>query len=93
MKERGMMSQQQKFIQLPLVGTLLLFVLGGLYLMVRKRFSKPGPPIKIKKHSVEKQSDDTLTYWTADKMRNAKPANLPDVTTLKREKQQRRPSV
>ena len=88
------MSQQQRFIQLPLVGTLLLFVLGGVYLMVRKRFSKPGPPDKISKHSVDTHSDDTLTYWTADKMRNAKPANLPNVTDLEREKQPpRRPSV
>jgi hypothetical protein len=90
MKERGMMSRQQRLIQLPLVGTILLCLLGGLYLVAWKRFSKPGPPVKISKHSVDTHSDDTLTYWTADKMRNAKPANLPNVTALEREEQQRR---
>ena len=94
MKERGKMSRQQRLIQLPLVGTILLCLLGGIYLVAWKRFSKPGAPVKIKKHSVETPSDDTLKYWTADKMRNAKPANLPNVTDLEREKQQpRRPPV
>ena len=89
-----MMSRQQRLIQLPLIGTILLCLLGGIYLVAWKRFSKPDASVKIKKHSVETPSDDTLKYWTADKMRNAKPANLPNVTDLERKKQRpRRPPV
>ena len=88
------MSRQQKLIYLPLVGTILLSLLVGVYLAAWKRFSKSDPPAGIMKHSVETPSDDVLNYWTADKMRNAKPANLPNVTDLEREKQQpRRPPV
>jgi hypothetical protein len=92
MKARAMMSRQLRLTQLPLVGALLLCLLGGIYLVASKRFAKPASSVKIKKHSVKKQSEDTLKYWTADKMRSAKPANLPNVTNLEREKQQpRRP--
>jgi hypothetical protein len=86
------MSQQQKLIQLPLIGTLLLCLLAGVYLLAWKRFSKPGPSARIKKHPVETSSDEALKYWTADKMRNAKPARLPNVNALKRgEQHPRRP--
>src|SRR5215467_10342117 len=92
LKERTMMSQQQKLIYLPLVGTLLLCLLAIMYLMVRKRVSKPNPSSAISKHSVEKSSGDVLKYWTADKMRQAKPADLPNVTNPGRRKKQPRPS-
>jgi len=43
--------------------------------------------------SVETPADDALKYWTADKMRNAKAAPLPNVNTLERGKQHpRRPT-
>jgi len=74
MKERGIMSRQQRLIRLPLVGTILLCLLVGVYLLAWKRFSKPGSPSRIIKHSVETPSEDVLNYWTADKMRNARPA-------------------
>jgi hypothetical protein len=83
-----MMSRQQKSINLPLVGTILLCLLVGVYLAASKRFSKPDPSIKITKHSVETPSDETLKYWTANKMRHARPATLPSVDALRRGKQQ-----
>ena len=89
-----MMSRQHRRIQLPLVGTILLCLLVGVYLFAGKRFSKPDPPAKIIKHSVDKPSDEANKYWTADKMRKAKPADLPHIDAPDREKQQpRRPSV
>ncbi len=92
LKERIMMSRQQKLIRLPLVGTILLCLLVGVYLFAWKRFSKPAPSATIVKHEVETPADETLKYWTADKMRNAKAAPLPDVKALDRGKQHpRRP--
>ncbi len=73
------MSRQQRLIFLPLVGTTLLCLIVGVYLAAWKRFSKSTPSTTIMKHSVETPSDDALTYWTADKMRNAKAAPLPNV--------------
>src|SRR5712691_7741710 len=86
LKERAMMSRQQRLIYLPLVGTILLCLLVGVYLAAWKRYSKQGPSAKVVKHSVEASSDDTLKYWTADKMRNAKPAEMPKVNALSRRK-------
>ena len=92
LKERGMMSRQQRLIYLPLVGTILLCLLVCVFLAAWKRFSKPDPSITIIKHSVDTPSDDALKYWTADKMRNAKAAPLPNVNTLDRgKKHPRRP--
>jgi hypothetical protein len=92
LKERGMMSPQQRLIQLSLIGTILLCLLVGVYLVARKRFSKPDPSATISKHSVDTSSDDALKYWTADRMRNAKPAKLPNVDALDPGKQDpRRP--
>jgi hypothetical protein len=81
------MSRQQRLIQLPLVGTILLCLLVGVYLFAWKRFSKRAPATTIIKHSVETPSDDALKYWTADKMRNAKAAEMPNVNALERGKQ------
>jgi len=87
-----MMSRQQKLIYLPLVGTILLCSLAIMYLMVRKRNSKPDPSTTVSKHSVKTSSNDALKYWTADKMRNAKPVELPNVASPgRRKKQPRRP--
>lgn len=88
------MSRQQKLTLLPLVGTILLCLLVGVYLAAaaRKHSSKPAPPAEIIKHPVETPSDDALKYWTKDKMRKAKPAPLPDVKDLDRgKKPPRRP--
>jgi hypothetical protein len=86
MKERGMMSRQLRAIQLPLVGTILLGLLVGIYMVVRKRFAKKDPSARIIKHSVGARSDDTLKYWTADKMRGAKAVDLPNVDALEQGK-------
>ena len=87
-----MILQQQRLIRLPLVGTVLLCLLVGVYLFAWKRFSKPAPSARIIKHSVETPADDALKYWTADKMRDAKPAPLPNVDTPDRGKRRpRRP--
>ncbi len=92
LKERGMMSRQQRLIYLPLVGTTLLCLLVGVYLLAWKRFSKATPSATIIKHAVDSSSDDALKYWTADRMRNAKAAPLPNVNALERGKQDpRRP--
>jgi hypothetical protein len=87
----SVMSQQQRLIYLPLIGAIILCILVGVYLAASKR-SKSNSPSKIKKHRVKTSPDDSLKYWTADKMRNAKPAPLPEVNTLDREKQDPHPS-
>ena len=93
LKARTIMSRQHRFIRLPLVGTILLCLLVGVYLLVWKRFSKTAPAARIVKHSVETPADDAIAYWTADKMRNAKATPLPNVTALTRGKRQpRRPA-
>jgi hypothetical protein len=89
MKERAMISRQQKLIYLPLFGITLLCSLFGVYLFASKRrFSKSKsiPSNRIVKHSVEAPSDDALAYWTTDKMRNAKAVPLPKVNALDQEK-------
>ncbi len=87
-----MISQQQRLIYIPLVGTIILCLLVGLSLAVRRRFSKSTSSKKVTKHKVETPPDETLKYWTADKMRTAKAVPLPEVNTLDREKQDPRPS-
>jgi hypothetical protein len=90
MKERDIMPRQSKPIQLSLIGIVLLGLFIGVYLIAGKRFSKPNPADAVIKHSVETPPDEALKYWTADKMRNAKPAPMPNVTPLDRGKQESR---
>lgn len=45
------------------------------------------PPVA--KHAAETSPDEALKYWTADKMRKAKPAPMPHVDNVKRAKQSR----
>lgn len=80
------MSRQHRFRFLPLVGAALLCLLVGAYLFAWKRSSKRVPATTIVKHTVETSADDVLKYWTADRMRTAKPAPMPEVTTLDRGK-------
>ncbi len=82
------MSQQQRLLQLPLVGTILLCLLVCLYLVARKRSEKLGSSGSVRKHSVETPPNEVLKYWTAERMRNAKPVPLPNVKALKRGKRQ-----
>ena len=84
------MSRQQMLIRLPIAGTILLCLLAGLYLGIWKRFSKPARPGRVIKHTVETPPADALKYWTAEKMRSARPADLPNVNDLDRGKQHSR---
>ena len=62
------------------IGALFLCLLVGVFLFARrKRSSKPTPSTEVTKHTVETSPEDTLAYWTADKMRDAKPASMPVV--------------
>ncbi len=87
------MSQQQRRIQQPLVGIILLCLFVGVYLVAwKKRDAKPDPSAKIIKHPMETHPDDALKYWTKDKMRKAKPAPMPNVNAPdKGKKRSRRP--
>jgi hypothetical protein len=88
-----MMSRQQKLIYLPLVGAILLCLLAIMYMMARKRTSKSNPSDAISKHSVDTSPEKALKYWTADKMRQAKAAEMPNVSTPgRRKKQHKQPS-
>jgi hypothetical protein len=89
-----MMSRQQRHIQLPLIGIVLVCMLVGVYLLACKHFAKPEPSDTIIRHSLDTQSDDALKYWTADNMRKAKGVELPIVNDLDRGKQhQQRPAI
>jgi hypothetical protein len=86
------MSQLRRRIQLPLIGTILLCLFIGVYLVACRRFAKSDPSGTVTKHPVETPSDEVLKYWSADKMRNAKGVDLPNVDALKQEQQHpRRP--
>ncbi|HEV2581127.1 MAG TPA: hypothetical protein VGT44_09760 [Ktedonobacteraceae bacterium] len=88
-----MITRQRKLIRLPIVGIILLGVFAGVYLFAGKRSSKPAAPSRIVKHTVETPPDEALAYWTAEKMRNAKPAPMPNVKAPDRKKRPpRRPS-
>ena len=88
------MSLQRKLIQLPLVGIILLGLLVVVYLVAWKHFSKPDASARIIKHKVGTHPEDTLKYWTKNKMRKAKPAKMPKVDAPDPgKKQPRRPSV
>jgi len=86
------MSQQQRLIYLPLLGTIILCLLVGVYLAASKRFSKSTPSNKVTKHKVKTPPDEALKYWTSDRMRNARAAPLPGVNNLDQEKQNPHPS-
>jgi hypothetical protein len=88
MKVRGMMSQQQKIIQLPIVGMFLFGLLALVFLVGRKRSSEPEPSGAVSKHTVGNSSEDALKYWTADKMRKSKPAKMPHVKNPGHKKEQ-----
>ncbi len=92
LKERTVMSQKQRLIFLPLVGTFILCLFVCVYLAASKRFSKSNPSNKVTQHKVKTPPDEALKYWTSDRMRNARAAPLPNVNTLDREKQDPRPS-
>ena len=87
------MPQQPKLITVSLIGTVLVGLFIGVYLVAwSKRSShKPDRRETVVKHTVETSHDDVLKYWTTERMRNAQPApmpNVPNVTPLERGKKQ-----
>ena len=55
----------------------------------KKRTAKPSSSPSITTHKVE-QPAEALKHWTVERMRNAKPVELPNVTDLEGGKQQGR---
>ena len=72
-----MIARQQRFFSLPLLGAALLGVLIGAYLFASKRSPKPASSSRIKKHKVKKTPEETLAYWTKERMERATPAPMP----------------
>ncbi|HTK06264.1 MAG TPA: hypothetical protein VL485_03770 [Ktedonobacteraceae bacterium] len=82
-----MMSQQQRLIRLLLVGVTLLCLFIGVYAWKRsakkiKKNEKNDSVGAVAKHQVDTPADETLKYWTAEKMRDARPSEMPHVDTL-----------
>lgn len=86
------MAQQQRLIYLPLIGTVLLCLLVGVYFFAKKRSAKSTSSAKAVKHTVKTPAKDVLAYWTADKMRHAKPMPLPQVNEPEGQKHHTRSS-
>jgi hypothetical protein len=80
------MSQQQRLIRLPLVGLFMLGLLAIAFLVGRKRASDSESSDAVTRHSVDNSPEDALKYWTADRMRKAKPAKMPHVKKVEQEK-------
>ena len=81
------MFRQRRPIQLPVVSVILLCLLGGIYLFAGRHSSKPDPASTVRKHSADTSPDETLKYWTKDRMRKARPAKLPHVNANDKGKQ------
>ena len=89
------MSQQYRFVRLPLVGIVLFGLLVGLYLAAaRTRSAKSDDAGAVASHKIDTPAEDALKYWTEEKMRSAKPAEMPKVKGLKRgKKRSKRPNA
>src|SRR5579872_2032907 len=86
-EREGMMFRQRRRIQLPVLGIMLLCLLGGVYLFAVRRSAKSDSEDNIEKHSVDTSACDALKYWTKGKMRKAKPAKLPHINDGEQGKQ------
>lgn len=82
-----MMAQQQRLIQPPLAGALVLGLLVGVCLVVWRWFMQAEQPESVAKHTVDTPPEDALKYWTAEKMRKARPAPMPHVNAPEQKKQ------
>lgn len=91
-KEDITMTQRQRRIYLSLAGAALLCLLSAIYLAAGKRKEKSEHADGVVKHTVEKPADDILKHWTADRMREAQPAELPTTNALKPKKRRSRRS-
>src|SRR5438477_12824272 len=77
MKERGMMPRQQRLIQLPLVGRILLYLLAAVYLVYLVTLGNflytwvSSFTETIVEHTVDTNSGVVVKHWTAANMRDA----------------------
>ena len=77
------MSQQQRLIQLPLAGAILLCLLAIAFFATQKHPAKSEATGGVSKHVVKKNPDEARKYWTNDRMRAVKPAPMPHTNDLK----------
>lgn len=85
------MSSQQKGQQWSLVGGAIvvgLILVFYLYLASSRRSEKKEGSTGVSKHTVTTSAEETLKYWTPERMRKAKPAPMPVVDDVKEEKKQ-----
>ena len=87
-----MMTQRQRLMYLPLAGIALLCTFFAIYLVAGKRKAKSNGSGSVAKHTVETPADEVLKHWTADKMREAQPAEMPSTNAIKPKKQRSRRS-
>lgn len=87
-----MTTQRQRLMYLPLASIAFLCILFAIYLVAEKRKAKSDDSDSVVKHSVATPADDILKHWTAEKMRDAQPAELPSTNTLKPKKRRSRRS-
>ena len=85
------MARQYKLYSLPQASIIFLCLLVGILVFMGKRSSQAEHSDKVVKHTVDASPAETLKYWTADKMRKAKPAELPNVKAPKGKKAPKRP--
>ena len=76
------MSIQQRRTQLMLAGIILLGLLMGLGLFAGKRNRKAASV----KHTIKTPAEDVLNYWTEERMRKARPVDLPHLKQPVQEK-------
>ncbi len=81
------MSQQRSFLRLPLAGPLIICLLTGISVFLWRWCLKSDSSEPVSRHTVDTSADEALNYWTADKMRKARPAPLPHVDPPANEKQ------
>src|SRR6266513_4133889 len=85
MKERGMMPRQQRLIQLPLVGRILLYLLAAVYLVYLVTLGNflytwvSSLTETIVEHTVDTNPGVVVKHWTAANMRNATDADQQSV--------------
>jgi len=81
MKERGMMPRQQRLIQLPLVGRILLYLLAAVYLVYLVTLGNflytwvSSFTETIVEHTVDTNPGVVVKHWTAANMRDATDAD------------------
>lgn len=70
------------------MSAILLCLLVCVFLAVWKRSGKSNSSKNtVVKHPVDAPAEEVLKYWTAEKKRHAKPADLPDVDAIDQDQQ------